>query len=632
MKKIQHLFSFFKDQVVADKNVSHDTVLSAFVEFVLRQEEILLPLNPETFAKFERDVSALSKKEKALLHTRADELHDARTRRIAGQFYTPVEFVELAHELMDVRLGADWRENYIVWDAAAGSLNLTRGYPFKELYSSTLQQEEVDRNPVGDPATESFFQFDFLSGDLSKLPKGLRHALEMDKPILFFMNPPYSTGAKERIEFGTKTKFLTHVQVQSRRMGLSTTAKDLYAQFMLRIMLLVRHYKLTRVVYAVFSPLTFLSSDNLKTFRKRWCDIFCFDRGILFDAGHFSGTALNWAIQFSIWKQGEKSQTSGFKYFIVEKDKSGGIVKTGTKYVHNLDMPHPQFKRLTPDWLASPVTLPTRFLPGVTTSFEVVNSVKEGFDGTNRVSADHLGKLCYDPPMTVFGAGNAYGRPGYIINTTTVGNLEITPRNFERVMALLATARSLDKSFVDQKDYMYTPNESLPEWQRYVSDAVVFGLVSNGSSHISRYDVEWYGQRYQLPNEFFWMTSSAIRDYAERYHDKKALYSLEISPNERFAAKWLCLSGPRALSPEATAVLDFVTDLTHDTFQERAEFDKARPEIQICNWDAGWWQLKELWKIVAKEKFKELVRLRNELSASLRSRIRLLGWLRPRDS
>jgi len=54
-------------------------------------------------------------------------------------------------------------------------------------------------------------------------------------------------------------------------------------------------------------------------------------------------------------------------------------------------------------------------------------------------------------------------------------------------------------------------------------------------------------------------------------------------------------------------------------------FDKERPEVQICNWDAGWWQLKELWKVVAKEKLKELTQMRNELSVSIRSRTRTLG-------
>jgi hypothetical protein len=267
-------------------------------------------------------------------------------------------------------------------------------------------------------------------------------------------------------------------------------------------------------------------------------------------------------------------------------------------------------------------------MPGVTTAFEVVNSVKEGFDSTNRVSADHLGKLCYDPILTVFSTSNTYGRTGHIINTTTVGNLEIIPRNFERVMTLFATARSLENSFIDQKDYFCVPDENHPEWQRYVADSVILGLVCNGSSHISRYDVEWYGQRYQLPNEFFWIARSVMAELAVKHNNDKTLHSLGCVPGERFVAT----SRLDSASPIAITLRDYATALVIETFPYRAEFDKERPEIQICNWDAGWWQLKELWKVVCKEQFKELVKLRNELSASLRSRIRTLGWLRPRNS
>ena len=647
MKTITKLFRFFKEHVVEDKGTSHDIALSAFVGTVLHGVTPPFPIDTSKFAEFEREIAALSDEDRGLLQTRMDDLHDERKRRVLGQFYTPVEFVELAHALIDNRLGADWREKYVVWDGSAGSLNLTKGYKFKELYSSTLQQEEVDRNPVSDPATETFFQFDFLSGNVSMLPEGLRNALEANRPILFFMNPPYSTGSMEKTRFGSKTKVLTSVKVQGRRMGLAAASKDLYAQFMIRIMLFVRQYKLTNVVYAVFSPLTFLTSDSLKPFRKRWCDMFCFDRGVLFDAGHFSGTSLNWAIQFSIWKQGQSTNTSGFKYFIVEKNEDGDIVKTGTKYVHNLDDLRSRrtsaffnqdkiekpWVRLTPDWLLSPVKEPMRFMPGVTTSFEVVNSSVEGYSASNYVSSEHIGQLCYDPALTVYSTGNNHGRPGINVNTTTVGNLEITPHNFERVMAFLSMARSLEQTFIDQKDYLFKPNTEHPEWRRFVVDSVVFGLFCCGSSHISRYDVDWHGQRYQLPNEFFWMSKSFMMGAARLHENEKTLYTLDIAPRERFVLQWFGQQSPvdQIASAEAMALIRKGTDLLLSTFEYRAEFDKRRPEVQICNWDAGWWQLKELWKATAKEKLKELVLLRNELRQSIQSRIRLLGWLRPRE-
>ena len=643
VKKVKDLFQFFKEHVISDKNIPPAAVLSEFVGLVLGQSDLTLDVHTGKFAKFEREVLSLSKKNQEWLRNHMDDLYDVRQRRIRGQFYTPVKFVELVHSLMDARLGADWREQYVVWDAAAGSLNLTRGYKFKELYSSTLEQEEIDRNPVSDPKTETFFQFDFLNGDVSALSDGLRNALEMDKPILFFMNPPYSTGSKENIMFGKKTKIITNVKMQSQRMGLALSSKDLYTQFMIRIMLLVRQYKLTNVVYAVFSPLTFLTSNKLSPFRKRWCSMFQFDRGVLFDAGHFSGTAQNWAIQFSIWKRTDNEmsvwnrsgneKTTGFKYYIIEKDAEGDIIKTGIKYVHNLDDDNPKYRKLTQDWLSSPIKEPTKFMPGVTTSFDVVNSVAKGYDTINYVSADHLGKLCYDPELTVYSTGNIYGRPGVNINTTSIGNLAVTPNNFENVSALLAVSRLLDRTFIDQRDYFYEPNTKHLEWGRFVADSVIFGLFCGGSTHISRYDIDWYGKRYQIPNEFFWMPRWYMRGLANLYENKQTLRTLDILPHERFVCGWLEQRSPlkEIVSAEALCLIKKGIYLLTTTFEHRIDFDKKHPKIQICNWDAGWWQLKELWRTVAKDDFKEFVKLRSELGDSIRSRIRLLGWLRPRE-
>jgi hypothetical protein len=276
---------------------------------------------------------------------------------------------------------------------------------------------------------------------------------------------------------------------------------------------------------------------------------------------------------------------------------------------------------------------PTRFMPGVTTSFEVVNSVKEGYDVTNRVSSDHLGKLCYDPALTVYSASHNHGRPGYNINTTTVGNLEITPGNFERVMTLQAVARSLEMTFIDQKDYLYQPDIEHPEWRRFVIDSVIFGLFCNGAAHISRYDIDWYGQRYQLPNEFFWMPKSYMIRIVQRYGNEKTLYTLDLAPNERFVWQWFVQQPPieQIASAEAVALIRKGTDMLLKTFEYRFDFDKKQPKVQICNWDAGWWQLKILWKDVAKDDLKELSLLRNELRESIRGRIRLLRWLRPRN-
>jgi hypothetical protein len=196
-------------------------------------------------------------------------------------------------------------------------------------------------------------------------------------------------------------------------------------------------------------------------------------------------------------------------------------------------------------------------------------------------------------------------------------------------MTLLAVARTVDSSFIDQKDYFYQPNTEHSEWQRFVVDSVIFGLFCNGSTHISRYNIKRRGRSYHIPNQFFWMPMAEIRKFAELSNNSDALRTLDIVPEERFVRQWLEQHRQHA-SPEAATLLRKGSELVRSTFPSRQEFDVIRPEVQICNWDVGWWQLKELWKEVAKEEFKELQKLRAELQKSIQHRIRLLGWMRPR--
>lgn len=110
----------------------------------------------------------------------------------AGRYYTPGCVSKLMHDLTCREFGPNWKDEYIVWDCAWGTGNLTRGYEFKELYASTLEQfeldeaEELNTNPE---ATK--FRFDFLNYSLNDLPTGLKDRLLKGCKIIFYINPPY---------------------------------------------------------------------------------------------------------------------------------------------------------------------------------------------------------------------------------------------------------------------------------------------------------------------------------------------------------------------------------------------------------------------------------------------------------
>ncbi len=65
-------------------------------------------------------------------------------RRRTGAFFTPDIWVAEAHKMIAKQFGEDWKEEYVVWDCACGTANLTKVYKFKELYISTLEQSDIN--------------------------------------------------------------------------------------------------------------------------------------------------------------------------------------------------------------------------------------------------------------------------------------------------------------------------------------------------------------------------------------------------------------------------------------------------------------------------------------------------------
>ena len=97
---------------------------------------------------------------------------DVRERK--GAFFTPQIWVEKSQQYIADVLGADWQDEYYVWDCCAGTGNLLNGLNNKyNVWASTLDQQDVDvmkeRIKNGANLLENHvFQFDFLNDDFSK--------------------------------------------------------------------------------------------------------------------------------------------------------------------------------------------------------------------------------------------------------------------------------------------------------------------------------------------------------------------------------------------------------------------------------------------------------------------------------
>ena len=282
-------------------------------------------------------VDKYTEEEKIKLISVSDKLHDISVRRAEGMYFTPRIWVNEGCKMLEQTLGGvDFKERYIVWDCASGKGNLTNEYTFKELYSSSLNIEDLKyvKNGVK-------FQFDFLNDDIeksNKIPPKLVQALKEDKPIIFLMNPPYLSSS-HIIGIGGESVVTptTIVGKQMQDMGLTKSAYQLYTQFLYRVLQVKNEYNLSNVHISLFSPTTFMVGERFFKFRERFLNEFDFKSGIVFSSNSFHGVYGSWEVSFTIWSIGECKNKNEFLHLKKQVDKEGKIVTKGIRVLSNKD-------------------------------------------------------------------------------------------------------------------------------------------------------------------------------------------------------------------------------------------------------------------------------------------------------
>lgn len=253
------------------------------------------------FSQFKQEYNPVELEE---ITANKDRILEDTHRRRTGAFFTPDIWVEEAHKMIAEQFGENWKEEYVVWDCAAGTANLTRGYKFKELYISTIEQSDI--NTIGDCGYNpeaTVFQYDFLDEvDIDRVPENLRKAFEEGKKVLFLINPPYGTASNLGITDDHKAgiaKNVINVLMLKDKMGFP--ARQLYNQFLYKIDLLQKKYG-NKIVIGIYSPPIWMTSSTGEVFRNRIYSNFEFKDGMLFKASHFADVKTQWGISFTIWE------------------------------------------------------------------------------------------------------------------------------------------------------------------------------------------------------------------------------------------------------------------------------------------------------------------------------------------
>jgi hypothetical protein len=312
-KNITEVFRYFDEKVLGKNKLSTNERANLFVQLLVNNEDNYLhPVSKRktVVTKSMGEVSIVSRdgftsffnhfsssytpSQKHKLAAVVDRIVEDTTRRKQGEFFTPAIWVDKAHEYIASVYGENWKEEYVVWDPAWGTGNLTRDYKFKELYVSTLNQSDIDTaNQMGYNPEAVKFQYDFLNDGYEKLPQGIRYAIEKGRKIIVLMNPPYASSGN--LLNGKYKKGLTEsvVAEEMKKKGFGKDSQQLYNQFIFKLV----EFKVINI--CMFTPPLYLSGSSSKGLRKFIFEILDFSKGFIMDAANFADVK-SWGLSFSI--------------------------------------------------------------------------------------------------------------------------------------------------------------------------------------------------------------------------------------------------------------------------------------------------------------------------------------------
>ncbi|MCL2869922.1 hypothetical protein FWF48_03930 [Candidatus Saccharibacteria bacterium] len=550
------------------------------------------------FSRFDRHYSA---NEIKIITAVADRLIEELSRRFHGDFWTPTIWADRAIQMMTDDLGENWRDEYVVWDCAAGTKNLTRDYNFKNLFCSTLHQSEIDISAQYNKNATTF-QYDFLNDDIDvspnsnpqnlKMPKDLFEKLKNNAPIIFYTNPPYGQ-AYSGVGLHKAGIADTKIGAEMRKQDLGLASAELYTQFIYRAQKLSHDFNLTNVFFFFFNK-GFLASPAFEKFTDQMLDQFKFNGGFMLNAGEFQGTSSAWGIIFSNFQikrsathvipsaveesfthvipsgvegsfthvipsgvegslqkdsstplrsaQNDKGCQTEFK-FSIEKSSSNGAEQIAEHTLRRVKK-----GEAINDWLRE-IRLPKEQYnngkyPQLSGAFSVSS-------GTSKPRGVLYGKDCIGYLVKSGDTVQGSDRDMFLLSSAAhKGNgTPVTAENFERSCVNFSARKSAlggemkekNLMWVIDKDVFRRPSDKFqnsPDWPEFVRDCVIFSLFHRSSYQTSLRNFEYNGENYDVFNEWFFMPRDEIIKIAEKYDLNDIVFDAESS-SERFVYKYL---------------------------------------------------------------------------------------------
>jgi hypothetical protein len=440
--------------------------------------------------------------------------------------------------------------------------------------------------------------------------------------VLFYINPPYGTANSLDFSKNNTKKSISNTSIEStmKKDGWGSSSRQLYAQFLYKIS---KYNTYGNITIAVFAKSLYKTGSSYSGFRANFYRKFHFENGMLFCASHFADTASSWGIDFSVWASGKENRNTLPVDLLDTDPVSFKVINQGVKNLYNLDK-----SMEASEWVRQEVK-------GIKTNsdspqFSSALTVKHG-----------KGKLADNALGYSHNNGNSVRD-----NQTLVGlyssafsvhqGFSVIPANFEKATALFAARKVVKGSWTNDKDEYLAPDEQHQDYQQFATDSLVYALFNNSSQQSSMRQVTYKNKKHDIKNEFFWMPKIRMQELAEK-HDYDELYrDTKNSGNDRYVHNMLFIKSGSLmqandvyskLSPDAKRVLDMATELVEKSFGMRQVVSQQHPEYHLDCWDAGYAQLKLVWKDYHKLEFKAFRDAYKAFENRMRPLVYTLGFL-----
>ena len=203
----------------------------------------------------------------------------------------------------------------------------------------------------------------------------------------------------------------------------------------------------------------------------------------------------------------------------------------------------------------------------------------------------------------------------------------ITKNNIYKVVSTFSARKIIIPNWENFSDIYFKPNETHGSFEQFKTDSIVYSLFESKSNQSSLRQVEYKDQLWDIKNEFFWMSVDKMKELSDQNGYDELYNDARTSP-DRYVYK-LLFGEERIydkLSPDAKLVLDKATELVEMSMELRQVM--ANDENHLNSWDAGYAQLKLVWKEYFQEEFKEFRQLYKNLEDRMRPLVYELGFLK----